>query len=120
MKTIKVLQYNMGGMRSAAADAEHLMNQREIDVALLSEATRTPVHGYQRYDAGRAAILVKYGIECKMLYSEICPSWNVYNSEFHLSWKKKVPAALARRVCKIICLSRNLSNAEMERVREKN
>ena len=29
--------------------------------------SRAPVHGYQRFDAGRAAILVRCGIECKML-----------------------------------------------------
>jgi len=35
----------------------------------MSEVTRAPVHGYQRFDSGRAAILVKYGIECKALHS---------------------------------------------------
>ena len=69
MKTIKLLQYNMGGMRSAAADAEQMMNKEGIDVALLSEVSRAPVHGYQRFDAGRAAILIRYGIEGKMLHA---------------------------------------------------
>ena len=69
MKIIKFLQHNMGGMRSAAANTERMMNRNEIDVTLLSEVSRAPVHGYQRFDAGRAAILVRYGIECKLLLS---------------------------------------------------
>jgi len=56
-------------MRAAAADAERLMNKMGIDVALITEATRTLAHGYQRYDAGRAAILVRYGVESKALHA---------------------------------------------------
>ena len=69
MDTLKFLQYNMGGMRAAAADAELLMNKNGIDIALISETSRAAVHGFQKFESGRAAILVRYGIEAKHLVS---------------------------------------------------
>jgi len=56
-------------MRSAAADAEITLNKLNIDVALISEMAKSPMHGFQKYQAGRAAILVQYGIESRLLMS---------------------------------------------------
>jgi len=69
MEVLKFLQYNMGGMRAAAADAELLMNRKGIDVALISEISKASIHGYQKFESGRAAILVRYGIEVMHLAS---------------------------------------------------
>jgi len=54
-------------MRAAAADAERLMNKMGIDIALILEVAKTPMHGYQKYETGRAALLVRYGVESKFL-----------------------------------------------------
>ena len=69
MKSLKFLQYNMGGMRSAAADAEIAINKMNIDIALISEVGKTPIHGFHKYESGRTAILIRFGIESKHLLS---------------------------------------------------
>jgi len=67
MESLRILQFNMGGMRLALVNAEHFINRRGINVALISEPSKAPIYGFQRFESGCAAILVKHGIEVRLL-----------------------------------------------------
>jgi len=67
METLKILQYNAGHCRAAAAELEQKLMAENIDVALISEQYTSSIYGYNKVESGRAMILVKYGIQYRKI-----------------------------------------------------